>query len=130
FDYRMRRQRKFGGWMDPLQTFENFRTPVRETQFAVVALSSYFAGPGREKGWNAPEIRTLSDDPVTLLNQLDQVWDQPSPAVIKQIEAAAQSDDALIRQAAAEALGRLALPSSVPLFAKLLGDESKLVQRT
>src|SRR5581483_7919043 len=32
-DYLMGRQQGFGGWMDPLQSFENFRTPFRETQF-------------------------------------------------------------------------------------------------
>jgi len=26
------------GWMDPLQSFENFRTPFRETQMAILAL--------------------------------------------------------------------------------------------
>jgi len=55
-DYLMKRQQEFGGWMDPLQSFENFRTPFRETQFAVVALSSYFPIEGRAKGWNSPKI--------------------------------------------------------------------------
>ena len=50
------------------------------------------------------------DDPVEMLQQLDNVWDQPTPAVRKQIEAAAQSNDALLRQAAVEALGRLGVP--------------------
>src|SRR5205085_4041042 len=52
-DYLMRRQQAFGGWMDPLQSYENFRTPFRETQMAVLALSSYFPVDGRAKGWNA-----------------------------------------------------------------------------
>ena len=129
-DYLMARQRGFGGWMDPLQSFENFRTPFRETQFAIVALSSYFPVKDGAKGWNSPPLKTLATEPVALLDQLDQVWDLPSPGVVKQIEAATQSNDPLIRQAAVEALGRLALPSSVPELAKLLSDPSKLVQRT
>jgi len=129
-EYLMLRQQGFGGWMDPLQSFENFRTPFRETQFAVLALSSYFPEPGRKQGWNSPEIPALSTDPVTLLNQLDQVWDTPSPAVAKQIEAATASNEVFIRQAATEALGRFATASSVPTLVHLLGDESKLVQRT
>jgi hypothetical protein len=129
-DYLMARQQSFGGWMDPLQSFENFRTPFRETQFAIVALSSYFPVKDGAKGWNSPPLNNLATEPVVLLNQLDQVWDMPSPAVVKQIEAAAQSNDPLIRQAAAEALGRLAQPSSIPELAKLLSDPSKLVQRT
>src|SRR5207244_4224392 len=38
--------------------------------------------------------------------------------------------DALIRQQAAEALGRIAVPSTLGLLARLLGDPSKLVGRT
>ncbi len=123
-DYLMRRQQDFGGWMDPLQSFENFRTPFRETQMAVVALSSYFPLEGREKGWNSPRITKLSSDPVDLLEQLDDIWDAPSAAVRDQIRAATHSPDALIRQAAVEALGRLGEPSAA------LGDSCKLAQRT
>jgi HEAT repeat protein/squalene-hopene cyclase-like protein len=126
--YLLGRQQPFGGWMDPLQSFENFRTPFRETQMAILALSAYFPQGGRAKGWNAPVIDRLSDDPVEMLRQLDDVWDQPSPAVRRQIEAAAQSPDALVRQAAIEALGRLAAPAE--LYTRALGDPSKLVQRT
>jgi hypothetical protein len=128
--YLLSRQQSFGGWMDPLQSFENFRTPFRETQFAAVALSAYFPMPERAKGWGSPKIEALATDPVALLNQLDDLWDPPSGAVLSQTEQALQSNEVLIRQAAAEALGRLALPQTVPAFAKLLADPSKLVQRT
>ncbi len=123
-DYLMKRQQDFGGWMDPLQSFENFRTPFRETQMAVLALSSYFPMEGRAKGWNSPRIEKLSSDPVEMLEQLDEVWDKPSEAVTAQIRMATASPDALIRQAAIEALGRL---GEAPAQ---LGDPSKLVQRT
>jgi hypothetical protein len=131
--YLMNRQQPFGGWMDPRQSFENFKTPFRETQFAVLALSTYYPLKDRAKGWNAGAVTSLSAEPARMLEELDQVWDRPADAVVAQIEAAAESptsNDALIRQAAAEALGRLALPSSMPLLMKLLGDPSKLVQRT
>jgi hypothetical protein len=127
-DYLMKRQQPFGGWMDPLQSFENFRTPFRETQMSVLALSSYYPQAGRAKGWNSPQIETFSNDPVALLDQLDNVWDAPSEAVRKQIVDAAQSNDALIRQAAVEALGRLGAPDAV--VGRSLGDASKMVQRT
>jgi len=127
-DYLLRRQQPFGGWMDPLQSFENFRTPFRETQMAILALSSYFPETSRVKGWNAPPVSRLSSDPAEMLQQLDDVWDPPSPEVRKQIEAAAQSPDALVRQAAVEALGRLGLREE--FYGKLLGDPSKLVERT
>ena len=129
-DYLMARQQTFGGWMDPLQSFENFRTPFRETQFAVVALSAYFPVKDGAKGWNSPPITMLSSEPVALLNQLDQVWDAPPTPVVRQIETVAHANDPLIRQAATEALGRLALPSSVAELTGLLADPSKLVQRT
>lgn len=128
-DYLLNRQQEFGGWFDPLQSFENFRTPFRETQFAVLALSSYYPGPDKTKGWNSPAPASLSKDPVQLLADLDRVWDGASPALVRQIETAARSNDALIRQAAAEALGRLGDPASVGTLTALLGDPSKLVQR-
>lgn len=31
-EYLLNRQQAFGGWLDPLQSFENFRTPFRETR--------------------------------------------------------------------------------------------------
>jgi hypothetical protein len=129
-DYLMHRQQAFGGWMDPLQSFENFKTPFRETQFAILSLSTYFPEAARKPGWNSPVPEALPGDPVALLNMLDGIWDRPSAAVIGQIEAATRSDDVLIRQAATETLGRLALPSSLPAIVPLLGDPSKLVQRT
>jgi hypothetical protein len=123
-EYLIRRQQEFGGWMDPLQSFENFRTPFRETQMAVLALSSYFPMAGRAKGWNSPKIEKLSSDPVEMLEQLDEIWDRPSEEVVGQIRTAAGSGDALIRQGAVEALGRLGENSAT------LGDASKIVQRT
>jgi HEAT repeats len=128
--YLLRRQQPFGGWMDPAQSFENFKTPFRETQFTVLALSSYFPVSGRTKGWDAPPPQTLSTDPAKLVTELDGVWERPSDTVVHQIETAAASDEVLVRQAALQALGRLALPESVPLLTKSLADPSKLVQRT
>jgi hypothetical protein len=114
--------------MDPLQSFENFRTPFRETQMAILALSSYFPLEQSTKGWNSPFIARLSSNPVELLEQLDDIWDAPSAQVRTEIIEATQSNDALIRQAAVEALGRLGAPQKC--YFELLGDASKLVQRT
>ena len=128
-DYLMGRQQPFGGWMDPLQSFENFKTPFRETQFAILALSTYFRR-GADKGWDSPPVDSLPKELPALLDTLDNIWDRPPGAVIAQIESATQSDEVLVRQAAAEALGRLALPTSTTALAPLLSDPSKLVQRT
>jgi hypothetical protein len=124
--YLLERQQPWGGWLDPLQSYENFRTPFRETQMAVLALSAYYPKGERKAGWDTAPVASLSGDPVRLLQQLDDVWEAPSAAVIAQIEAATRSNDALIRQAAVEAMGRLGkLPDTA-----LLGDPSKMVQRT
>lgn len=56
--YLLSRQQEFGGWLDPLQSFENFRTPFRETQMAVLALSSYYRGDGGEDSPLAAPIAT------------------------------------------------------------------------
>ena len=125
-NYLLSRQQNFGGWMDPLQSFENFRTPFRETQMAALALSAYYPLEGRAKGWNSRPITTLSKDPVELLSQLDEVWDRPSAGILEAIRNETRSNDALIRQAAVEALSRLREPVSVDLA----GDSSKMVQRT
>ena len=124
--YLLARQQQFGGWMDPLQSFENFRTPFRETQMAILALSSYFPLTGRERGWNSPRIERLASDPVAELEQLDEIWDAPGPAIREQILAATHSQDALLRQAAIEVLGRIGQCPD----ASFLGDASKMVQRT
>jgi HEAT repeats/Squalene-hopene cyclase C-terminal domain len=128
--YLLNRQQPFGGWMDPLQSYENFRTPFRETQMSVLALSSYFPVSEHKKGWDSRAPAQLARDPAELLRDLDKVWDQPTPALLAQIKEAAESNDALVRQQAAETLGRIASPSTLDWLVRLLGDPSKLVQRT
>ena len=126
--YLLGRQQDFGGWLDPLQSFENFRTPFRETQYAVMGLAAYYPWGERKKGWNSLALQKLSHDPLELLGQLNDVWDRPSPRLIKEIVAATGSNDALIRQAAAEALGRLGDRNAA--LVAMLADPSKMVQRT
>ena len=144
-DYLLKRQQMFGGWFDPLQSYENFRTPFRETQMAVLALSEFYKGPefgkdgalrgdGRRMGWQRgflplPQRLSLSE-PELLINELDNIWENLSPAVLADVIAAVQSEEALIRQAAAAALGRTADPRSVDALRQALGDSNKMVQRT
>jgi hypothetical protein len=128
--YLLARQQPFGGWMDPLQSYENFRTPFRETQMSVLALSSYFPGDHQSKGWDSALADRLSREPVEALRQLDSFWDRPSAELLAQVKSAARSDDALVRQQAVEALGRFALPATLEILSTALGDPSKMVQRT
>jgi hypothetical protein len=101
--YLLGRQQEFGGWFDPLQSYENFRTPFRETQMAVLALSSFYPGPGR--------ARTAAGDAAKAM-------------------AGVRSPDALVRLEAAEALGNLAHAPAAGVLKGLLGDDNKMVQRT
>ena len=126
--YLLGRQQPFGGWMDPLQSYENFRTPFRETQMAVLALSSYFPAHEHRKGWDSALPEQIS--PARPLQDLDNVWGQAPAPLLEQVKLAAASNDALVRQQAAEALGRVAAPETLALLGRLLGDPSKLVQRT
>ncbi len=71
------RQQEYGAWFDPKQSYENFRTPFRETQFAVMALSEFYKGSDG-KGWLAPAPNSLSkSDAILRLQQIDDVWSQP-----------------------------------------------------
>ncbi len=124
--YLLGRQQEFGGWLDPLQSFENFRTPFRETQMSVLALSTYYPEKSRAPGWGTGAFSPKAD----LLTALDLVWDAQTPQALAQITALAQHVDPFIRQQAVEALGRLAVQQSRPILLTRLGDDSKLVQRT
>ena len=58
--YLLAQQQDFGGWFQTT-THENFRTPMRETRYAVMALAEAFpqargahAGMGQPRPWSAP----------------------------------------------------------------------------
>jgi len=113
------RQQEFGGWLDPLQSFENFRTPFRESQMAVLALAHYYPGPGEGAVAGAAREDLLA---------LDGLWSPTAGGAA--LEKLANHADAMIRQQAVEAMGRNAIESTVPTLLARLGDSSKLVQRT
>lgn len=127
--YLLSHQQEFGGWLDPLQSFENFRTPLRETQMAVLALSAYYPRGARKPGWGSSS-ENISSNPEQALLDAQLVWDRPSGAALEKLRALLESNDVFSRQSAAESLGRLALPEDLPRLLGRLGDTSKLVQRT
>src|SRR5262249_18800260 len=103
--------------------------PFRESQMAILALSAYFPAEARGKGWSSRGYTQLSADPAQLLEELDNIWDPPAAGLRRQIESIAfESNDALLRQAAAETLRRLGAYDR--RLERLLGDPSKMVQRT
>jgi len=123
--YLLGRQQPFGGWLDPLQTYENFRTPFRETQMAVLALTSYYPVERKQRPWGA-----VSSGPPATLESLNNQWDRPDAARIAEIEALTSSPEPLIRAQALETLGRFGVTSSLPGAIKRLEDPSKLVARS
>lgn len=152
-NYLLRRQQPFGGWFDPVQSYENFRTPFRETQMSVLALSELYKGPhfgGRnvssqkeaeagwpgqpQSGWGkafpAPPARLDFSRPDRLLAGLDNIWDPPGKALLADVLAAARHEDALVRQAAVACLGRVGDATAASALKAALGDSSKMVQRT
>ena len=78
--YLLHRQQPFGGWMDPLQSFENFKTPFRETQFAVLALSHVLTrSPDAREGMGlAGAAIALRATRIACSTELDALWDRPS----------------------------------------------------
>jgi hypothetical protein len=122
------RQQEFGGWFDPKQSYENFRTPFRETQFAVMALSQFYRGPDG-KGWLTEKPLSLTGRNVLLqLQQMDAVWSPLPPRLTGELIGNLTSEEPLVRAAAAAALGRLAAREAVAPLSRLFGDRSKLVQ--
>jgi hypothetical protein len=122
------RQQEWGGWFDPKQTYENFRTPFRETQFAVMALSEFYKGTDA-KGWLAKAPQSLSaGDALLRLQQIDGVWERPSGSLTRSLVANLGSEEPMARAAAAAALGRVGAKEATMGLRRLLGDPSKLVQ--
>lgn len=128
-DALMKRQLPFGGWFDPTQAYENFRTPFRETQFAIMALSEFYP----KGSLYLPSRIKTSNDPRDLIQEMDQFWPRggvfdphASSAVIRE---SATHPETQVRYAAVSALGRVGGEEDIPIIAERIGDPSKLVQR-
>src|SRR5262249_43949622 len=104
----------------------NFRTPFRETQFAVMALSEFYKGSDG-KGWQTAAPKSLSEsDAVLRLEQIDRVWTRPPST--RDLIASLDSEEPMHRMAAAAALARVSAKEAIAPLTRLLGDRSKLVQ--
>ena len=134
--YLMSQQLEFGGWMQTT-TDENFRTPMRETRYAVMALSEAFPRVEMStQGWGnrdaGPARVPRNDTLVHTLDDLENLWEIPDSekdrlgrAIIPMLE----NREPVIRATAAACLGRLGLPSSVTPLVGCLSDPSKIVWR-
>ncbi len=153
-------QHDFGGWLD--NKGELFLMPHLETKWAVMGLSQIYpkAGPslapaspvspglpgaalgvyppGRDRRHNAQRAPLQI---VPVLQWLDQLWYVHDPALarslIGRVLPLLESPEPLVREAAASAIGRMAVDAPDPKpyrvavtpLAKLLGDRTKMVSR-
>ncbi len=134
--YLLAQQQDFGGWFQTT-THENFRTPMRETRYAVMALAEAF--PRKEaplRGWGnrvtGPARLPRRDSVVHTLDDLENLWDVPEGDRARFAQAITDLLDRpepQVRAAAAAALGRLGQPESAAALARRLADPCKIVWR-
>jgi HEAT repeat protein len=132
-------QKPFGGWLD--NKGELFLQPHLETCWAVIALSTLDpeSNPPLAAAPAPPAVLEHTTNPplVPALQWLDQLWYQRDRADLKQVLPLLSSPEPLLREAAASAIGRMAVDSPNPApfqeavkpLAKLLGDPTKMVSR-
>jgi hypothetical protein len=134
--YLLAQQQEFGGWFQTT-THENFRTPMRETRYAVMALARAYRRPGApllswgNRDESAPRL-PRGDSLVHTLDDLENLWDVPpeeQPRYAAEIARLLADSEPLVRAAAASCLGRLARPEAVEPLVRSLGDPSKIVWR-
>ncbi len=135
--YLLSQQQDFGGWIQTT-THENFRTPMRETRYAVMAIAEAFPRPVAPRhGWgnrnDRPAHLPRTDSILHTFDDLENLWEVPRPEIsgyAAAIEALLEHPEPMVRAAAAACLGRLGEPRSIsPLIARL-DDPSKIVWRS
>jgi HEAT repeat protein len=134
--YLMDQQQDFGGWFQTT-THENFRTPMRETRYAVMALAEAFPRSGGPfSGWGnrdlGPARPPRTDTLVHTLDDLENLWDIPQSeraGIARSIVPLLDHHEPLVRACAAAALGRLEQADAANALARRLGDPSKVVWR-
>ena len=123
--YLLAQQQDFGGWFQTT-THENFRTPMRETRYAVMALAEAFPRPGApRRGWgnrdDGPARLPRTDSLVHTLDDLENLWDVPEPdrpRFARAIAPLLDHPEPIVRAAAAACLGRLGQAESVAPLVK------------
>jgi hypothetical protein len=134
--YVLSQQQDFGGWFQTT-THENFRTPMRETRYAVMALARAYPRAGAPlKSWgnrdDGPARLPRTDSLVNTLDDLENLWDVPAaerPRYAAEIARRLADPEPMVRAAAAACLGRLERPEAVEPLVRCLGDSSKIVWR-
>jgi hypothetical protein len=134
--YLLSQQQDFGGWIQTT-THENFRTPMRETRYAVMALAEAYPRPGAPlRGWgnrdDRPPRLPRTNSLVHTLDDLENLWDVPSsewPRFEAAIVPLLGHPEPIVRATAAACLGRLGGKDAVAPLVELLHDPSKIAWR-
>jgi hypothetical protein len=130
------RQQPFGGWFQT-DTHENFRTPMRESRYALMAIASVYPngeprmGLGNVNG-KAASIPASDAPAAKILEALENIWDVPAENVDDIVVATLpflERPESPVRASAASLLGRIGENESVAPLMGLLNDPSKLVWR-
>src|SRR4029077_9974527 len=137
FQYLLSQQQDFGGWFQTT-THENFRTPMRETRYAVMALAEAFPRPGAPlHGWGnrdgGPARLPRTDSLVNTLDDLENLWEVAEPDRPRFAQAIApllEHTQPLVRATACAALGRLGQAESAAHLTGRFADPSKIVWRS
>ncbi|HTV55527.1 MAG TPA: HEAT repeat domain-containing protein [Terriglobia bacterium] len=132
-------QKPFGGWLD--NKGELFLLPQKETCWAVIGLSTIYPekNPPLAPAPKPPAsiLQTKNPPLVPTLRWLDQVWYDRNSTALKLVVPLLNNPEPLVREAAASAIGRMAVdaPDPAPFrvavepLAQLLGDRTKMVSR-
>jgi HEAT repeat protein len=136
--YLLAQQQPFGGWFQT-STHENFRTPMRETRYAVEALAEAFPRSATpSQGWGNRDgkpsrLPREGGSIVALLDDLDNLWEVPAadrPGYSRAVARLLNHPEPLIKAQAAACLGRIGDRSAVEGLVDRLGDPSKVVWRS
>jgi HEAT repeat protein len=133
-DLCLSRQQPFGGWQGN-PDYKNFDTPFRDTQYAIMALSTLFpAAKQPARGWHAgfpaPPKSWDDSNPAGALAAIEQHWEPADASTTARLRKSLRSPHVLVRARAAAALGRMADAQSLEALVAKLGDPSKIVQRS
>ena len=140
--YLLAQQQEFGGWFQTT-THENFRTPMRETRYAVMALAeAYPRGGTPRRGWGNRRRRCRQQSAAAegprwcndaRCRSAENLWEVPEsdrPRFAREIAPLLDHSEPIVRAAAAACLGRIGQADSgrTPWW-KRLDDPSKIVWR-
>ncbi|NUM53564.1 MAG: discoidin domain-containing protein [Candidatus Hydrogenedentes bacterium] len=132
----MSQQQPFGGWFQT-DTHENFKTPMRESRYALIALAMAYPKGEALKGMGnydgGPAVVPATDAPaVDAIAALENIWEitpEQQATIGELVFPLLKRPEAPVRAAAAAVLGRVGGAESTAPLLSMLDDSSKMVWR-